>query len=72
MDLTLSPDQLALRDRARRFAREVLQPLEVEFETSGGRIDPDVAADVKSQAIDANLHGGSFPKAVKSMLPSTT
>ena len=33
MDLTLSPDQLALQDRARRFAREVLQPLEVGFET---------------------------------------
>ena len=46
MDLTLSPDQLALQDRARRFARDVLQPLEVGFETSGGRLDPDVEKDI--------------------------
>ena len=64
MDLTLSPDQLALQDRARRFAREVLQPLEVGFETSGGQIDPDVARAVKAKAMDAELHGGSFPKEV--------
>src|SRR6185312_12184794 len=32
--------------------------------TSGGRIDPDVAASVKSKAIDARLQGGSFPKEV--------
>jgi alkylation response protein AidB-like acyl-CoA dehydrogenase len=61
VDLTLSPDQLALQERARRFAREVLQPLEVGFETADGRIDPDVARDVKARAIDAHLHGGSFP-----------
>ena len=64
MDLTLSPDQLALQDRARRFARDVLQPLEVAFETSGGRLDPDAEKDIKSKAIDAKLHGGSFPKEV--------
>ena len=64
MDLTLSPDQLALQDRARRFARDVLQPLEVPFETAGGRLDDDVARDVKAKAIDAELHGGSFPKRV--------
>ncbi len=61
MDLTLSAAQTELRDRARRFARDVLQPLEVGFEAAGGRIDPDVASDVKAQAIDADLHGGSFP-----------
>ena len=64
MDLTLSPDQVALQERARRFAREVLQPLEVGFETAGGRIDPDVEREIKRKAIDANLHGGSFPKSV--------
>jgi acyl-CoA dehydrogenase len=62
MDLTLSPGQLALQDRARRFAREVLQPLEVGFEGAAGYIDPAVADDVKAKAIEANLHGGSFPK----------
>jgi alkylation response protein AidB-like acyl-CoA dehydrogenase len=64
MDLTLSPDQLALQERARRFAREVLQPLEVEFETAGGRIAPDVEHEVKRKAIEARLHGGSFPASV--------
>jgi alkylation response protein AidB-like acyl-CoA dehydrogenase len=64
MDLTLSPDQLALQERARRFAREVLQPLEVEFETAGGRIAPDVEREVKRKAIEARLHGGSFPASV--------
>ena len=64
MDLTLSPDQLALQDRARRFARDVLQPLEVAFETSGGRLDTDAEKDIKSKAIEARLHGGSFPKEV--------
>ena len=64
MDLTLSPDQLALQERARRFAREVLQPHEVGFETAGGRIDADVERDIKRKAIDADLHGGSFPSSV--------
>jgi acyl-CoA dehydrogenase len=62
MDLTLSAAQTELRDRARRFARDVLQPLEVGFETAGGRIDPGVADEVKARAIEANLHGGSFPR----------
>ena len=62
MDLTLTPAQLELQDRARRFARDVLQPLELGFEASGGRIEPEVARDVKARAIEANLHGGSFPK----------
>jgi alkylation response protein AidB-like acyl-CoA dehydrogenase len=62
MDPTLSAAQVELRDRARSFAREVLQPLEVPFESSGGRIDPAVARDVKAAAIRAELHGGSFPK----------
>ena len=64
VNLTLSPGQLELQDRARRFAHEVLQPLEVEFETTGGRIEPGVAREVKAKAIEANLHGGSFPREV--------
>ncbi len=62
MDLTLNPDQVALQARARRFVQDVLQPLEVDFETSGGRIDPVVEREVKAKAIEANLHGGSFPR----------
>jgi acyl-CoA dehydrogenase len=61
VDVTLTPGQLELQERARRFAREVLQPLEVGFERAGGRMDPVVERDVKRQAIDARLHGGSFP-----------
>ena len=61
MDLTLSPAQLELQARARAFAREVLQPLEVTFETNGGRLEPAAVRDVKRRAIAANLHGGSFP-----------
>ncbi len=62
MDLTLSPAQLELQERARRFAREVLQPLEAGFESAGGRIDRDVADAVKARAIEDDLHGGSFPR----------
>jgi alkylation response protein AidB-like acyl-CoA dehydrogenase len=61
VDLTLTPGQLELQDRARRFAREVLQPLEAGFEASNGRIERDVADDVKRKATEARLHGGSFP-----------
>ena len=64
MDLTLSPAQLELRARARAFARDVLQPLELGFETSGGSLPDDVVRDVKQRAIAANLHGGSFPTSV--------
>ena len=64
MDLALSPGQLALQERARRFARDVLQPLELPFEAARGAIDPAVARDVKAQAIEARLHGGSFPREV--------
>jgi acyl-CoA dehydrogenase len=62
MDLTLSAAQLELQERARAFVREVLQPLELGFETSGGRLDDGALRDLKRRAIDANLHGGSFPR----------
>jgi acyl-CoA dehydrogenase len=64
VDLTLSPAQLELQARARAFARDVLQPLELTFEASGGRLPDDVVRDVKQRAIAANLHGGSFPTSV--------
>ena len=62
MDLTLSPAQLELQDRARRFVRDVLQPREVEFERANGRVPRDWGNDLRRAAIEANLHGGSFPK----------
>ena len=64
MDFGLTPAHEKLRDQARRFATEVLQPLEVAFEHAGGRLDEDTVREVKRRAIEANLHGGSFPRAV--------
>jgi len=61
MDLTLSPAQVDLQARTRRFTREVLQPLEVEFEGSGGRLPAEVRDRIRSEAIAAGLAGGEFP-----------
>jgi len=64
MDLTLTPTQAELRDRARRFTVEVLQPLEVEFERAGGRLDPEARDHIRHEALSARLQGGSFPTAL--------
>jgi acyl-CoA dehydrogenase len=64
MDLGLTPAQAALRETARRFVVDVLQPLELEFERAGGVLAPEVAADVRRQAIEAGLAGGELPVAV--------
>ena len=61
MDLTLSPDQRKLQERARRFTREVLQPAEVEFERAGGRIPAETRATIRDASIEAGLVGGSLP-----------
>jgi acyl-CoA dehydrogenase len=62
MDLTLSPAQQELAGRARAFVLEVLQPLELETERNGGRIPDATAREVKRRAIEARIHGGSFPR----------
>jgi alkylation response protein AidB-like acyl-CoA dehydrogenase len=60
MDLTLTPGQAELRERARVFVIDVLQPHEAEFERN--RALPDEAIrDIKRRAIEARLHGGSLP-----------
>ena len=64
MDFGLTPAQESLRETARRFVVDVLQPLEVEFERAGGRLSPEVAADVRRGAIEAGLAGGELPVAV--------
>ena len=61
MDTTLSPAQLELQARARAFVRDVLQPLEEEFERAGGRLSRKQGADLRAAAIEARLHGGTFP-----------
>jgi acyl-CoA dehydrogenase len=62
VDLTLSPAQLELQARARAYVVEVLQPRELEFERAGGRLTAPVRDELKRAAIDARLHGGSFPR----------
>ena len=61
MDLARTPAQQELQERARRFVVEVLQPLENPFEAAHGVLAEAAIADVKRRAIEARLHGGSFP-----------
>jgi alkylation response protein AidB-like acyl-CoA dehydrogenase len=63
MDLTLTPGQLDLRDCARAFVVDVLQPNEAEFERNRGVLPAETIAEIKRRAIVANLHGGSLSKA---------
>jgi acyl-CoA dehydrogenase len=62
VDLSLTPAQLELQGRARRFVRDVLQPRELEFEQANGRVARDWGAPIREAAIEANLQGGSFPR----------
>ena len=61
MDLSLTPAQEALRDRARRFVVEVLQPIEIEFEQAGGRLAAERSLQLRQAAIEAGLAGGELP-----------
>ena len=63
MDLSLTPEQTDLRDRARTFVVDVLQPLENEFERTRTLSD-DTLREIKRAAIDARLHGGSLPREI--------
>jgi acyl-CoA dehydrogenase len=56
--LDLDEEALEVSGRARRFAEEVLMPLEEEAERRGGRLPDDVVADLRRRAVDARLHGG--------------
>src|SRR5256714_10060195 len=56
--MELGPGALAVQERARRFAEDVLIPLEEEAERRGGRLGEDVVGDVKRKAIQAGLAGG--------------
>ncbi|HET9457352.1 MAG TPA: acyl-CoA dehydrogenase family protein [Candidatus Limnocylindrales bacterium] len=58
----LDPPALELRDRARRYVREVLRPLEDEFERAAGRLSRKQGRDLRQAAIEARLHGGSLPR----------
>ena len=62
VDLTLKPAELELQARARAYVRDVLQPLEIEFERAGGRLSRKQGSDLRAAAIEARLHGGSLPR----------
>src|SRR3954463_11507997 len=49
---------LDVAERARRFAEDVLMPLEEEAEQRGGRLGDDAVAEIKRRAIEAGLNGG--------------
>jgi alkylation response protein AidB-like acyl-CoA dehydrogenase len=61
MDLTLTPEQLELQERARRYVVDVLQPREQEFERANGRMPREWGRELRRAAIEARLHGGSMP-----------
>ena len=64
MDLTLTPAQAELRERARAYALDVLQPLEAAFERDHGTLPDEAIAELKRSAVEANLHGGSLPREI--------
>ncbi|HSI80672.1 MAG TPA: acyl-CoA dehydrogenase [Solirubrobacterales bacterium] len=58
LPFALTPAQRALQERARRFAEDVLMPLEQEAERRGGRLPDEKIAEVKQAAFEARLQGG--------------
>jgi alkylation response protein AidB-like acyl-CoA dehydrogenase len=64
MDFALTPELEALRERARRFVVDELQPLEVEFERAHGRLPVEQGRELRRKAIAAGLVGGNIPKAL--------
>jgi alkylation response protein AidB-like acyl-CoA dehydrogenase len=64
MDFALTPAQVELRERARRFVVEVLQPVELEFQAASGRLPAARGAELRRLAIEAGLAGGELPVAV--------
>jgi acyl-CoA dehydrogenase len=64
VDFTLTPAQESLRETARRFVVDVLQPHELELERSGGRLPPELGAELRRRAIEAGLAGGELPVTV--------
>jgi acyl-CoA dehydrogenase len=61
VDVALTSAQLELQARARAYVVDCLQPLEAEFERSGGRLPASTREGLKRAAIEARLHGGSLP-----------
>ena len=53
-----TPEQLDLRDRARRFVEDVLIPNEEAAERAGGHIPDELKQRIKREAVEARLSGG--------------
>jgi alkylation response protein AidB-like acyl-CoA dehydrogenase len=53
-----TPDELELRERARRFVEDVLIPNEELAERAGGKIPDELKQRIRQEAIDARLSGG--------------
>jgi acyl-CoA dehydrogenase len=64
MDFGLTPELSALRERARRYAQDLLQPYEAQFERDHGVLPRAVSETFKRAAIEAHLHAGSLPESV--------
>jgi butyryl-CoA dehydrogenase len=61
VDFTLSPDLIELRDRTRRFADEVLIPLEDEAERTFGDLSDAARAVVHREVLAARLNAANIP-----------
>jgi acyl-CoA dehydrogenase len=64
MDFALTPALVELRERARRYTVDALQPLEAQFERDHGVLPRATGNELRKAAIEANLHAGSLPTAV--------
>jgi acyl-CoA dehydrogenase len=62
MDPTLDDSQLALQATARAFVREVLQPVEADFERAGGQLPAEAKTRIREASRAAGLVAGSFPR----------
>jgi alkylation response protein AidB-like acyl-CoA dehydrogenase len=58
LPIELDGAALDVAERARRFAEDVLMPLEEEAEQRGGRLADDAVAEIKRRASEARLNGG--------------
>src|SRR4051794_40591413 len=58
LPIELDGAALDVAERARRFAEDVLMPLEEQAEQRSGRLGEDAVAEIRRRAIEARLNGG--------------
>ena len=56
--LSLSESELELQARARKFADQILQPLELEAEMNGGQLPADALRQIREESLARRLSGG--------------